>query len=85
MLLYVGDFLHLIGQKTGLRMLKLRKLYYWNTAKRKIAAPPKYEIQRLADSFTLDGFSIKILMLPVSHPELNPIELSWAYMKQEIR
>ena len=51
----------------------------------KIAPDPKYEIQAIADQFTQGQFSIKILFLPVSHPELNPIELAWAYTKRQIR
>ena len=34
---------------------------------------PKYKIQKIADNFEKDVFSIKILFIPVAHPELNPI------------
>ena len=40
---------------------------------RQIYLRPKYKIQKIADKFEKDAFSIKILFLPVSHPELNPI------------
>lgn len=49
-----------------------------------IAPAPKYRAQDLADQFEDGEFSIKILMLPVAHPELNPIELVWAYMKNYV-
>ena len=32
---------------------------------------PKYKMQKITDKFEKDEFSIKILFLPVSHPELN--------------
>ena len=51
-----------------------RKIYPW----------PKYKIQKIADKFEREGFSIKILFLPVEHPELNPIEMAWAYIKRSV-
>ena len=33
---------------------------------------PKYKIQKVANEFETDTFSIKILSLPVVHTELNP-------------
>ena len=39
---------------------------------------PNYEIQKIADNFEKEGFAIKILFLPIAHPELNPIEMVWA-------
>ena len=41
---------------------------------------PQYEISKLAARHKL-----KILFLPVSHPELNPIEMVWARMKDYIK
>lgn len=49
-----------------------------------ITPAAKYLTQDLADQFEDGDFSIKILMLPVAHPELNPIELVWAYMKNYV-
>ena len=46
--------------------------------------PPKYKIQKLADQFETATFSIKILFLPVAHPELNPIEMVWAFIKRAV-
>ena len=48
-----------------------------------ITSEPKYEIQRVADKFSHGDFSIKILFLPIGHPELNSIEIAWAYMKRK--
>ena len=49
---------------------------------RKIYPTPKYKIQKIADKFETETFSIKILLLPVAHPELNPIEMVWTFVKQ---
>lgn len=46
-------------------------------AKVKEAMPAKqYETNVIAEKFTH-----RVLRLPVAHPELNPIELAWAYVK----
>ena len=39
-------------------------------------------IQKIANMNTIGMFRIKILLLPVAHPELNPIEMSWSKMKR---
>ena len=41
-----------------------------------IAPRPKYEAQAVPDKFSEGEFCIKILFLPVAHPELNPMELA---------
>jgi hypothetical protein len=41
---------------------------------------PRFKVEELAEVY-----GIKILFLPVAHPELNPIELMWAQMKQQVR
>ena len=46
---------------------------------RNIYPNPKYKIQKIADSF-----NIKILFLPVAHPELNPIEMVWSFVKRNV-
>ena len=51
---------------------------------KKIAPAPKYMVQHVADTFSEDDFSIKILFLPVAHPELNPIEMVWGHVKTEV-
>ena len=43
---------------------------------------PKYKIQKIADKFANGNFSIKVLFLPVAHPELNPIEMVWGFTKR---
>ena len=42
-----------------------------------------YEIQRIADTFATGNFCIKVLFLPVAHPELNPIEMIWGRIKRK--
>ena len=44
---------------------------------KKIYPAPKYKIQKIADKFREGDFSIKILFLPVAHPELNPTLMVW--------
>ena len=51
---------------------------------RKIYPAPKYKIQKIADKFTSADFNIKILFLPVAHPELNPIEIVWGRVKRAV-
>lgn len=46
--------------------------------------PPKYLAQELADTFTEGDFHIKIIFLPVAHPELNPIEHVWDSVKRTV-
>ena len=36
------------------------------------------------DKFETATLSIKILFLPVAHPELNPIEMFWACVKRAV-
>ena len=36
---------------------------------------------KIADKFEKAAFSIEILFLPVSHPELNPGEIGWSSVK----
>ena len=51
---------------------------------RKVYPCPNCKIQKVADKFEKEGFAIKILFLPVAHPELNPIEMIWAYIKRSV-
>ncbi len=51
---------------------------------KRLVPPPKYKVQQLADKFSLPNFDIKILFLPVSHPELNPMEMIWSYVKRKV-
>ncbi len=44
----------------------------------------KYKIQKVAEKFESDSFDIRILLLPVAHPELNPIEMVWSRIKIKI-
>ena len=45
---------------------------------------PKYKVKELADSFMDGEFEIKILFLPIAHPELNPIEMVWGCVKSAV-
>ena len=61
-------------------MTKSIKIDYAN----KIALIPKYIVQNLADVFSGDEFSIKILFLPLAHQELHIIKMVWRYVKTEV-
>ena len=50
----------------------------------RICPQPQYQIQAIADSFSTDTFHIKILFLPVAHPELSPIEMVWSDIKRHL-
>ena len=45
---------------------------------------PRYKIQNLANQFETAIFSIKLLFFQVAHPELNPIEMAWAFIKRVV-
>ena len=51
---------------------------------RKIHPTLKYKIQENVGKFENDNFSIKVLFLPVSHPELSPIEMVSALVKRAV-
>ena len=51
---------------------------------RNIYPSPKYKIQKIADKFALEDFSIKIIFLSVAHPELDPIEMVWGFVKRNV-
>lgn len=42
---------------------------------------PKYLAQEVAENFTDSAFHIKLIVLSVAHPELNPIEHIWGIVK----
>ena len=66
---------HWRSKKTKAQLLEFAKTIY---------PSPKYKIQKLADEFASNGFDIKILFLPVAHPELNPIEMVWSFIKRKV-
>jgi len=45
---------------------------------------PIYSIQKIADTFSEGEFELKVLFLPVAHPELNPIEMVWGIIKRKV-
>ena len=51
---------------------------------REIYPSPIYKIQKIANTFREGRFEIKILFLPVAHPELNPIEMLWSKVKRQV-
>ena len=40
--------------------------------------------QPVAEKFAAEDFSIKISILPVAHPELNPIRIIWDFCKRAV-
>jgi transposase len=48
---------------------------------------PVYKVQAWFDKFNNEnpGKDLKVLILPVAHPQLNPIENLWGQMKQHVR
>ena len=47
---------------------------------------PHYLAQEWVDTFnTMNGTDIRLLLLPVAHPVLNPIELMWGQIKRYVR
>lgn len=63
----------------------------WNKTKsqllefaRSIYPPPVYEIQKIANECSISGFHVKVLFLPVAHPELNLIEVVWSIVKRNV-
>ena len=45
---------------------------------------PTCKIQKIATKFSEGDSQIKILFLPVEHPELSPIETVWLKIKREV-
>ena len=43
-----------------------------------------YRIQKIAYEFEKAVCSIKILFLPVSHSEFNPVEMEWSSVKRDL-
>jgi hypothetical protein len=48
---------------------------------------PRYQIQKWFDDYNIEnpGRDLKVLMLPVAHPTLNPIEMMWNRIKTWVR
>ncbi len=47
------------------------------------ASESKVQDSKIAEKFESDDFNIKILLLSVADPELNPIEMAWSHIKRE--
>jgi hypothetical protein len=49
-------------------------------------APPKVmRVTKTLNQWNIDhNTDIKILLLPIAHPQLNPIELVWSWVKTEV-
>lgn len=62
-------------KKTTFQLLEYAKSVY---------PSPKFKIQRIADKFKNDGFEIKILFIPVAHPNLNAIEIVYSLLKRVV-
>lgn len=51
---------------------------------KKVVSTPNYVVQELADWLT-DGYGkIKILFLPVTHPDLNHFEMVWGTVQRAL-
>ena len=47
---------------------------------------PQFLVQKWVDSYnSANGTDVKVLFLPVAHPQLNPIETMWSLIKQFVR
>lgn len=62
-------------RKTRRQLLECARSYF---------RTPKYAIQKIADKFEDEHGHIKIIFLPVAHPELNPIEMVWSFVKRSV-
>ena len=51
---------------------------------REIYPKPTYKIQKISKNFIAGNFEVKILFLPVAHPEIYPIVIAWSKIKREI-
>lgn len=45
---------------------------------------PKYSIQKITGTFATENVDLKILLLPVSHPQLNSFEMVWSLIKRNV-
>lgn len=45
--------------------------------------PPRYKVQDIVKKYP--NTDVSLIILPVHHPELNPIELMWAQIKNHVR
>ena len=57
-------------------------MYLWSIV-RKHPIAPHYIVQDIVEKFPRTD--VKLIILPVHHPELNPIELIWSQIKQHVR
>lgn len=71
--------LRVVHYKTLNSLMELTKVELAAICKRN-KPKPKYVISEIAAKF-----KVKILILPVAHPELNPIELIWSQLKQHLK
>ena len=56
------------------------------TLGKSVQLPKKYVAQQIIDEYNLENEAdIKLLILPVTHPILNPIEMMWGQIKFHVR
>ena len=59
------------------------KLAFWRGV---CGDPAKFQLQHVVDVFNAaHGTDFKWILLPVAHPELNPIEAIWGQIKDHVR
>ena len=63
---------------------KLKTKFQLIQEARKCYRGPTYKVQELANSFQQGDFEIEVLFLPIEHPELNPIEMMWGFVKSSV-
>ena len=51
---------------------------------KRIYTSPIYKIQKMASKFEISTFKLKVLFLPVGHPEIYPIEMVWGVIKRNM-
>ena len=77
----VGEGLQMTGLLHGRRKKSKHQLLAFAPS---IYPSPQYNIQKITDNFNTKSFQIKILFLPVAHPELNPIEMVWGFIERTV-
>ena len=71
-----------IARKKGRECRGCTKAYLWSLVKAN-GIPPRYKVAKLVENYP--NTDCKLIILPVHHPELNPVELMWCQIKKHVR